>query len=133
MDTNEAAKAKNSKITQFVERNSLHDVHQTTVCGLTVTTRLGSGSRMYFIFVTERILQMIQAAGYRALHEEINSDHVMLWADFDLFGGGQARPSSPQAREFSFDNLQVVWEKFLIELQEYTCIKIYFRESTDSR
>ena len=62
---------------------------------------------------------MIRAAGYRSLRDGINSDHVMFWADFDLdefFGGGQGRPSSPQAREFSFDNLQVR-EKFLTELR----------------
>ena len=28
MDTNESAKAKNSKITKFMERNSLYDVHK---------------------------------------------------------------------------------------------------------
>ena len=62
---------------------------------------------------------MIRAAVYRSLHEGINLDPVMLWADFDpdeFFGGEQARPSSPKPWEFSFDNLQVR-EKFLTKLR----------------
>ena len=46
----------------------------------------------------------------------------MLWVDFDLkefFGGSQARPSSPHARELSFDNLQVR-ESFLTNLGKFT-------------
>ena len=71
------------------------------------------------MFATEGILQIIRAAGYRAFHEGINSDHVMFWADFDLnefFSGGQAVPSSPQAQEFSFDRLKVR-EQFLNDLR----------------
>ena len=56
MDANKAAKAKNSKRTQFVERKSLHDVHQTTVRDLPIATRLGIRSRIDFMFVTDEIL-----------------------------------------------------------------------------
>ena len=62
---------------------------------------------------------MVRGAGYHALHEGINSDHVMLWSDFDFeecFGGSQAMPRSPQAHEFSYDDLQVR-EKVLSELR----------------
>ena len=108
MDTNESAKAKNSKITKFMERNSLHDVDKKTMHNLPITTRLGSRSRIDFIVATEEILQMAQGAGYCALHKGVNSDHIMLWVDFDFkefFGGSQARPSSTQAHKFSYDNL----------------------------
>ena len=110
MGANESAEAKNSKTTKFMERNSLHDVHKTTMRNLPITTRLGSRRRIYLIFVSEGIIQMVQGAGYRTLHEGIKSDHIMLWTDLDFkefFGGSQARPSSPQAREFSYNNLQV--------------------------
>ena len=118
MDANESLKAKNSKISEFVAKKSLRDVHESRKIDLLITTCLGSKSRIDFILATEGILQMVRAVGYRSLHDGINSDHVMLWADFNLdefFHGGQAWPSSPQYREFSFDNLQV-WEKFLTEL-----------------
>ena len=45
---------------------------------------------------------------------------MVLWADSNLkefIVGSQARPSSPQAREFSFDNLQLR-EIFLTELRK---------------
>ena len=59
MDANEAAKAKNSKITEFVTRNSLHDVHQTIVRDLLITTRLESKNQIDFMFIAEGIMQMI--------------------------------------------------------------------------
>ena len=103
MDINESAEVKNSKITTFMEKNSLHDVHRTTVRDIPITTRLGSRSRIDFRFAMEGAFQMVRAAGYHALHKRINSDHVMLWADFDFkefFGGGQAKSSSTQAHKF---------------------------------
>ena len=118
MDTNESLDAKHSKISEFVDKKLLHDVHENAILNLPITTRLGSKSRTDYILATGGIIQMIRAVGYRFLHEGINSDHVMLWADFDLikfFGGGKDHPSSPQARGFSFDTLQVQ-DKFLTKL-----------------
>ena len=119
MDANKSLEAKNSKISELVAKKSLHDVHENAIFDLPITTRLGSKGRIDFILATEGIIQMIRATGYPSLHEGINSDHVMLWVGSDLdefFSSGQARPSSPQPREFSFDNLQVRG-KFLTKLR----------------
>ena len=98
MDASESAKAKNSKITQFMERNSLHDVHKTIMRWILIMTRLGSRSRINFMFATEGILQMVWGIGYHALHTGINSDHIMLWTAFNFkkfFDGSHTSPSSP--------------------------------------
>ena len=81
---------------------------------------LEAEARINFIFVTEVVLQMVRGAGYCALYEGINSDHIMLLTDFDFkefFGGSQVRTSSPQVRKFSYDNLQVR-KKFTNELRK---------------
>ena len=91
MGANKSLDTKHFKISEFVGEKSLHDAHENAILDLLITTRLESKSRIDYILATEGILQMIRAAGYRSLHKRINSDHVMLWADFDLdefFGGG---------------------------------------------
>jgi len=68
---------------------------------------------------TEGILQEVQTAGFRALHEGIISDHIILWADINLdrfFGGKGPRITPPQFREFSIDNIEIR-DKFLQELK----------------
>ena len=59
MDANESVEAKNFKMSKFMERNSLHDVHKTTMRELPIMTRLRSRSRINFMFATEGILQMV--------------------------------------------------------------------------
>ena len=56
MDADKLAEAKKSKIPRFMDMNSVHDVHGTTMRNLPVTTRLGIRSRIDFILATEGIL-----------------------------------------------------------------------------
>ena len=81
-------------------------------------TRMGSRSQIDFIVAMERTLIHIWAAGYRSVHKAVVSDHILLWVDLDLkaFVGGQFLSiTTPQAREFSFNNTEMR-EKLLEQL-----------------
>ena len=100
-DANESITDESLKWKEFVLSNSLHDVHSTLLQELPLPTRIGSKKRLDFIVATKGILNYAHAAGYRALHEAIVADHIMLWADFDLkrfFGGKNPSIIPPQGR-----------------------------------
>ena len=77
-DANESSTSKGSKWKAFLETNGLEDIHEHILEKLPPTTRIGSSTRIYCITATEGILQEVQAAGFRALHEGIILDHIML-------------------------------------------------------
>ena len=120
LDANESIEERGSKFTKFVERNSLHDIHETIMSDLPSTTRLGSRHRIDFMLASERILEYVTNGGYAAVHEGIHSDHILLWADINMkefFRGDAPRHVPPQAREFNCDNTKMR-DKFLEELAE---------------
>lgn len=84
------------------------------------TTRMNSRHRIDFIFATEGIAQMVVEAGFHGLHEGLDSDHVILWADIDLkrfFHDNSGIKSTPQAREYSFDN-KFIRDQVIAELHK---------------
>ena len=96
-----------SKSLKFVKNNALIDIHSSFVHDMPTTTRLNSRHRIDFMFASEGISQWVVEAGYRALHEGLSSDHIMLWVDLDLarfFNGKSGIKATPQSREYSFDN-----------------------------
>ena len=118
MDANEAMTSK-SAWSQFLVENNLHNVHDNIMSSLPPTTRIGSSDRIDFIAASEGVLKHVTDAGYGALHDGIISDHLLLWIDLDMqsyFGGKGPAIVPPQAREFSFDNVQMR-EKFITELK----------------
>ena len=101
----------------FLETNGLEDIHDHVLDKLPPTTRIGSSTRIDCITATEGILQEVQAAGFRILHEGITSDHIMLWADINIdrfFGSEGHQITPPQFCEFSIDNIEIRG-KFLTE------------------
>ena len=130
IDANESIDQPNSKLAQFAATNCLHDVQALTIDELPKSTRLGSKKRIDYIFATEGIAQHTTAAGYLALHEGIISDHILLWADFDLesFFGGNASPTAKStAAAFLSTNIDLR-NKFLAKLRDiYTHQNIFKR------
>ena len=120
MDANEDINAPSSKLKSFVDKNALFDIHASFVHDMPRTTRINSRHRIDFIFATEGIAQMVVEAGFRGLHEGLDSDHVILWADIDLkrfFHGNSGIKSTPQAREYSFDN-KFIRDQVIAELHK---------------
>ena len=110
IDANEAMEAKDSGIMKFAEKNGLHDIHEAVVRDLPLTTRIGSRRRIDFVFATEKILQWVRAAGYGAIDDGIQSDHILLWADIDFggfFGGNPTANPPQQSRPFTFENVEI--------------------------
>ncbi|KAL7523469.1 hypothetical protein ACHAWF_003332, partial [Thalassiosira exigua] len=105
MDANES-NSPGSTLHSFVKNNYLHDAHE-NIAERPRTTRIGSSTIIDYMFATEGLLQFIRGRGYRPLHEGLDSDHVMLWADiaFDEFFGSAAPAMAPsQRREFNNSN-----------------------------
>ena len=120
IDANEAMEVNESKIKKFMEVNGLHDIHHTLVKDLPTTTRVGSRHRIDFLFASERLLQWIRSAGTGAIDDGIQSDHILLWADFDMsgfLGCGLGSHNNSQSRPFAFDNIEIR-EKFIANLKE---------------
>ncbi|KAL7546462.1 hypothetical protein ACHAWF_009794, partial [Thalassiosira exigua] len=118
MDANEA-NIEGNALSKFVRKNYLHDPHEQNASRPT-TTRMGSTSIIDYMLCTEGILQYVRTTGYRPLHEGINSDHVMLWADADLelfFGNSSPAVNPPGKREFNCDN-SIMRDRFLANLKK---------------
>jgi len=77
VDANESSSKEGSKWKAFLTNNALEGLHEYTLDNLPPTTRIGSTTRIDCMAATEGILQEVQAAGFRALHEGIISDHIM--------------------------------------------------------
>ena len=82
IDANEGTDKDGSKIQEFIEINSLRDIHAEFVSQMPITMRIGSHRRIDYMLATDGINNIVREAGYHALHEGIVSDHVMLWAEF---------------------------------------------------
>jgi len=99
-----------SKWGEFIEKHSLHNVHEAVYGKVPPTMRLGNKTLIDFMVATEGVLPYIRAAGFRSLHKAVVSDHILLWADIDMnaYSGGEG-PSitPPQDREFSLDIIKI--------------------------
>ncbi|KAL7534081.1 hypothetical protein ACHAWF_011769 [Thalassiosira exigua] len=118
LDANDA-NVEGNAFNKFITSNYLHDPHVRSASRPT-TTRMGSTSIIDFMLCTEGILQFVRAMGYRPLHEGLDSDHVMLWADLDLelfFGGPPPSIAPPSKREFNCDNT-ITRDRFLTNLKK---------------
>ena len=119
IDANESSEH-HTRWRAFKEANLLHDVQESRLQTMPQSMRMGSTARIDHMVATEGILQYVTAAGFLGYHRALISDHVLLWADIDLksfFRGEGPKITPPQARDFSYDNIEMR-EKFLRELDE---------------
>ena len=75
---------------QSIGDNSLEDVHQMVMGYKPDTSRAGSKHVINVMLCTPGIVTFAKNTGYCAIDTGLSSDHILLWADFDLrslFGG----------------------------------------------